>query len=281
VQRAIVHVLVVVVRLSCVVLSVELVKRAALEIRERPLAEATRAVALGRREHPVRRRGRILSMVMRLHLRKCGKTRGRVARRSGSVAGARAVRNRDAFAAAAREPALQLRDAELELRDHRRFVGRKRVRDEMHCRLGILIRHARSSLMYTVAKMFFSKREQHNVGRRRGNGNWRELGDHDVAGEVDTGGLEHALSGQVVRDVRGATTFLTFSVASFLLPLLLAHLLLSECRSMRWLGRAPNSRGSDRDGRQWPSVGRSFGVGEPERSHRRSRSRTRRPGRRL
>ena len=140
-------------------------------------------------------------MVTRLHLRKCGKTWGRVARRSGSVAGARTVRNRDALAAAAREPALQLRDAQLELRDHRRFVGRKRVRDEMHCRLGILIRHAKSLLMYTVAKMFFSKREQHNVGRRRGNGNRRELGDHDVAGEVDTGGLEHALSTQVVGNI--------------------------------------------------------------------------------
>ena len=142
-----------------------------------------------------------MSMIMRLYLRKCGKTRGRVARRSGSVAGARAVRNRDAFAAADREPALQLRDAELELRDHRRFVGRKRVRDEMHCRLGILIRHAKSLLMYTVAKMFFSKREQHDVGRRRSNGNRRELGDHDVAGEVDTGGLEHALSTQVVGNI--------------------------------------------------------------------------------
>ena len=140
-------------------------------------------------------------MVMRLHLRKCGKTWGRVARRSGSVAGARTVRNRDALAAAAREPALQLRDAQLELRDHRRFVGRKRVRDEMHCRLGILIRHAKSLLMYTVAKMFFSKREQHDVGRRRSNGNRRELGDHDVAGEVDTGGLEHALSTQVVGNI--------------------------------------------------------------------------------
>ena len=201
VQRAVVHVLVVVVRLSCVVLSVEPVKRDALEIRERSVAEATCSVTLSPWVHHDRRLGRILSMVMRLHLRKCGKTRGRVAQRSGSVAGARAVRNRDAFAAADREPALQLRDAELELRDHRRFVGRKRVRDEMHCRLGILIWHAKSLLMYTVAKMFFSKREQHNVGRRRGNGNRRELGDHDVAGEVDTGGLEHALSTQVVGNI--------------------------------------------------------------------------------
>ena len=48
VQRAVVHVLVVVVRLSCVVLSVEPVKRAALEIRERPVAEATCSVALSR-----------------------------------------------------------------------------------------------------------------------------------------------------------------------------------------------------------------------------------------
>jgi len=71
----------------------------------------------------------------------------------------------------------------------------------MHCRLGILIRHAKSLLMHTVAKMFFSKREQHDVGRRRSNGNLRELGDHDVAGEVDTGGLEHALSTQVVGNI--------------------------------------------------------------------------------
>ena len=207
VQRTVVHVLIVVGRQTGVVLRVELVERAALEIRERPL-EATRAVALGRREHPVRRRGRILSMVMRLHLRKCGKTWRKVDSRwrrgrggHGSEAGACTVRNRDALAAAACEPALQLSDAQLELRDHRRFVGRKRVRDEMHCRLGILIRHAKSLLMYTVAKMFFSKREQHDVGRRRSNGNRRELGDHDVAGEVDTGGLEHALSTQVVGNI--------------------------------------------------------------------------------
>ena len=76
------------------------------------------------------------------------------------------------------------------------------------------------------------------------------LWDHDVAGEAGTGCLEHALFTQVVGVVRGATTFLTFSIASFLLSLLLAHLLLSECRSMRWLGRAPNNRGSERDGRQ-------------------------------
>lgn len=54
VQRAVVHVLVVAVRLSCVVLSVELVKRAALEIRERPF-EPTLAVALVCRERPVNR----------------------------------------------------------------------------------------------------------------------------------------------------------------------------------------------------------------------------------
>ena len=58
IQRAIVHVLVFAVRLSCVVLSVELVKGTALEIGEQPLAEATRAVALGRREHPVRQQGK-------------------------------------------------------------------------------------------------------------------------------------------------------------------------------------------------------------------------------
>lgn len=189
------------------VLRVQRIERAALEIRERPF-KPTRAVALGRQEHPVRRRGRILSVVMRLHLRKCGKTWRKVDSRwrrgrggHGSEAGACTVRNRDALAAAACEPALQLRDAQLELRDHRRFVGRKRVRDEMHCRLGILNRHARSLLMYTVAKMFFSKRKQHDVGRRRSNGNRRELGDHDVAGEVDTGGLEHALSTQVVGNI--------------------------------------------------------------------------------
>ena len=140
-------------------------------------------------------------MVMRLHQRKSGKIRGRVARRSGSVAGACTVRNRDALAAAARESALQLRDAQFELRDHRQFFGRKRVRDEMHSRLGILIRHAKILLMYTVAKMFLSRREQHDVGRRRSNANRRELGDHDVASEVDTEGLEHALSTQVVGNI--------------------------------------------------------------------------------
>ena len=79
--------------------------------------------------------------------------------------------------------------------------------------------------MNSIAKMFFSKRKQHDVGRRRSNGHRRVFRDLDVAGEVDTGDVENALSGQVVRDVRGAATFLTFSVASFLLPLLLAHLL--------------------------------------------------------
>ena len=31
--------------------------------------------------------------------------------------------------------------------------------------------------MNSIAKMFFSKRKQHDVGRRRSNGNRRELGD--------------------------------------------------------------------------------------------------------
>ena len=88
VQRAVVHVLVVAVRLSCVVLSVELVKRAALKVGEWPIAEASHAVALGRWEHPRRRQGLISSIVMRLHLRKCSRNQGRVTRRSGSAAGA-------------------------------------------------------------------------------------------------------------------------------------------------------------------------------------------------
>ena len=108
-----------------------------------------------------------------------------------------------------------------------------------------------------------------------------ELGDHDVVGEVDTGSLEHALSTQVVEDVRGTTTYRTFSVASFLLPPLLAHLLLSERRSMRWPGRAPNSRESERDGRKWPSVKNFFDGEVPESSHCTSRSRSCRPGPRL
>ena len=53
--------------------------------------------------------------------------------------------------------------------------------------------------MNSIAEMFSSKEKQHDFGRRRSNGNRWELGDHDVAGEVDTGGLEHALSTQVVR----------------------------------------------------------------------------------
>ena len=54
----------------------------------------------------------------------------------------------------------------------------------------------KSVIMNSIAKMFFSKRKQHDVGRRRSNGNRKERGDHDVAGEVDTGGLEHALPTQ-------------------------------------------------------------------------------------
>ena len=73
--------------------------------------------------------------------------------------------------------------------------------------------------MNSIAKMFFSKEKQHDIGRRCSNGNRRVLGDRDVAGEVDTGGLENAFSGQVVQYVRGATTFWTFSVPSFLLLL--------------------------------------------------------------
>ena len=72
----------------------------------------------------------------------------------------------------------------------------------MHCRLGILIRHAKSFLINTVAKMFFSKKKQHDIGRRRSNENRRELGDDDVAGKVDIGCLEYALFTQVVGNVR-------------------------------------------------------------------------------
>ena len=63
------------------------------------------------------RRGRTLSVVMRLHLRKCGKTWRKVDSRwkrgrggHGRVAGA-VVRSRDALAAAACELAVQLLDA--------------------------------------------------------------------------------------------------------------------------------------------------------------------------
>ena len=128
VKRAVVHVLVVVGRRTGVVrvrvLRVQRIEHAALDVRKRPF-KPTLAVALGRQEHPVRRRGRILSVVMRLHLRKCGKTWRKVNSRwrrgrggHGSEAGACTVRNRDALAAAASEPAFQLSDAQLELRDH-------------------------------------------------------------------------------------------------------------------------------------------------------------------
>ena len=128
VQRAVVHVLVVVGRRTGVVrvrvLRVQRIEHAALDVRKRPF-KPTLAVALGCQEQPVRRRGRILSVVMRLRLRKCGKTWKKVNSRwrrgrggHGSEAGACTVRNRDALAAAAGEPALQLSDAQLELRDH-------------------------------------------------------------------------------------------------------------------------------------------------------------------
>ena len=60
----------------------------------------------------------------------------------------------------------------------------------------------RSGIINSIAKMFFSKRKLHNVGRRRSNGNQRYPRDHDVAGEVDAGGLEHALSTQEIENVK-------------------------------------------------------------------------------
>ena len=125
VQRAVVHVLVVVGRRTGVVrvrvLRVQCIEHAALDIRERPF-KPTLAVALGRREHLVRRRGRILSVVMRLHLRKCGKTWRKVNSRwrrgrggHGRVARA-VVGDKDAHADL--ELALQLADALTKARNH-------------------------------------------------------------------------------------------------------------------------------------------------------------------
>ena len=114
--------------------------------------------------------------------------------------------------------------------------------------------------MNSIAKILLSKRKQHDVGRRscrrRGNDHRRELEDDDVAGEVDVGGLERALFTQEAGEMRGAAKFLTLSVASFILSSLLAHRLLSECRSMRRFDRAPYIRESERYGRKWPSVGK-------------------------
>ena len=148
---------------------------------------------------------------MRLHLKKCGKTwvdsrwrRGRGGH--GRVAGP-VVRNRNALAAAACELAVQfvdalekarcillgvalpkahasqLGDALKKARNHGRPVGRRRL-EIMRNRIKYDVR---SRVMNSIAKMFFSKREQHHVGRRRRNENRRVLRDHDVAVEFDAG----------------------------------------------------------------------------------------------
>ena len=66
-------------------------------------------------------------------------------------------------------------------------------------------RSVRNGIMNSIAKMFFPRRKQHDVGqricRRRGHRHRRELRNHKVASEVDAGGLEHTLSTHVVENV--------------------------------------------------------------------------------
>ena len=105
--------------------------------------------------------------------------------------------------------------------------------------------------MNSIAEMFSSKEKQHDFGRRRSNGNRWELGDHDVAGEVDTGGLEHALSTQVVGNVRWDDAASVppldeearpLLFASLVLPSLLAFFLTPEGGSVRGLCSMTNFR---------------------------------------
>ena len=194
VQRAIVHVQIVVRRRTGVVrvrvLRVQRIKRAALEIREQSF-KSTRAVALGRQEHPVRQQRRILFVVMRLYLRKCGKIWNKVDFRwkrgrggHGSEAEACTIRNRDALAAAACEPALQLRNAQLELRNHGRFVEEL---VDVHGREDVLLEEEE-------ARCRPASQQQEPKGAQRP----RRC---HVAGKADSEGLEHALSTQVVRNI--------------------------------------------------------------------------------
>ena len=127
--------------------------------------------------------------------------------------------------------------------------------------------------MNSIAKMFFSKREQHVVGQRRSNGNRRELEDHDVAGEVEAGGLEHALSTQAVANVRWDDAASVppldeevrpFLHSSLVLPSLLALLLKPDGGSARRLCSTTNFR-TLRNGRQRSTIRQI--VRKPERWH--------------
>ena len=145
----------------------------------------------------------------------------------------------------------------------------------------------RSEIMTSIAKMFLSKRKQHDVRRRRRNGNRKELENHDVAGQVDTGGLEHALFTQVLENVRWNDAASVppldekarpFLFATLVLPSLFALLQTPKGGSVRQLCSTTNFR-TLRNCRQRPTIRQIFR--KPEKSHCNSRGITCRPGRRL
>ena len=110
--------------------------------------------------------------------------------------------------------------------------------------------------------MFFSKRKQHDIGRRRSNENRSELGDHDVAGEVDAGGLEHALSTTAVGNVRrndaASVPPLDEEARSFLCAsLVLPSLLATPVRPGRTCG-APEGSAAERSRPQLQPLQRRF-----------------------
>ena len=109
--------------------------------------------------------------------------------------------------------------------------------------------------MNPIAKIFFSKRKQHDVGwricRRRSPRHRRKLRGHDVPSEVDAGDLEHTLSTQVVEDV-GRDNAASIPplheearpllIASLLLPPLLALLLTPKSGPVRGFYSTTNPR---------------------------------------
>ena len=114
-----------------------------------------------------------------------------------------------------------------------------------------------------------------SAGREAGNGHRRELGDHDVVGEVDAGGLEHTLSTQVVGNVKRDDVSVPpldgearpLLIASILLPSLLAILLTPEGDPVQRLYSTTNFR-TLTNCRQRSTIRKI--VREPERTHRRA-----------
>ena len=145
--------------------------------------------------------------------------------------------------------------------------------------------------MNSITKMLLPGREQHNVDRQlhrqRRDRQRRKPGDHDVAGEVDARGLEHALSTQVVGDVRrdDAVSGMSLNeeaeallITSLPLPDLLSFLSTAMSSPLCWLISTASIR-TPRNCRERSTIGKI--VRDPAGTDGRARDRARRSGRRL